>query len=204
MLGDELDHLQVPLIDLAHDLSRRPHDHGSIRNHLAGRDQRAGRDHAMTADLDAIEDHGAVRDQRRLADGAAVQQRPMSDRYPGSQAHGLALVRVDDGAVLDVDAFAQVDPIAVPAQHAVEPDARARAEAARSRSRRRPERRSSPRPPSRSAARPMYKSCVASRFGADQPLCRAAPAPSNTRRRSRSSTRREFSPHDPSRTARTE
>src|SRR6266404_7224154 len=49
----------------------------------------------------------------------------MTYRYPGSQAHRLALVRVDDGAVLNVGSVADHDPITVAANHAVEPHARA-------------------------------------------------------------------------------
>src|SRR5271155_2915147 len=53
----------------------------------------------------------------------------MPDGNLGSQGHGLAFIRMDDGAVLDVETVAQIDPIAVPAQHAIEPNARAAAEA---------------------------------------------------------------------------
>src|SRR4029077_12549970 len=49
----------------------------------------------------------------------------MTHRYPGSQAHRLTLVRVDDGAVLNIGAVADHDPITVAAKHAVEPHARA-------------------------------------------------------------------------------
>src|SRR5216684_1352919 len=48
----------------------------------------------------------------------------MTHRHPGSQAHRLTLIRVDDGAVLNIGAVADHDPITVAAQHAVEPHAR--------------------------------------------------------------------------------
>src|SRR5258708_11684633 len=48
----------------------------------------------------------------------------MTYRHPGSQAHRLALVRMDDGAVLNIGAVADHDPITVAAKHAVEPHAR--------------------------------------------------------------------------------
>src|SRR5712671_810389 len=47
----------------------------------------------------------------------------MTYRHLGSQAHGLTLVRMDDGAVLNVAAVADHDPVIVAAKHAVEPDA---------------------------------------------------------------------------------
>jgi hypothetical protein len=127
------------------------------------------RDDAMTADLDAIEDHGSIRDQRRRSYGAAVQHRSDDRPIPWTpKSHGFAFVGMDDGAVLDVDAVAQIDPVAVPSQHAVEPHARAGAEADA------PDHagvgrdvvvvayRLDP------ASHPTCKSCAASRLGADQ------------------------------------
>src|SRR6267154_458277 len=48
----------------------------------------------------------------------------MTHRHPRPQAHRLTLVSMDDGAVLNIGAVADHDPITVAAKHAVEPHAR--------------------------------------------------------------------------------
>src|SRR5882762_7223921 len=48
----------------------------------------------------------------------------MTYRHPGSQTHWLTRIRMDDGAVLNVGAVADRDPIIIAADHAVEPHAR--------------------------------------------------------------------------------
>ncbi|MGA2190503.1 MAG: hypothetical protein ABSH33_18435 [Steroidobacteraceae bacterium] len=96
----------------------------AIRDDLSGRHHGAGGNEAVASDADAVENHRAVRDERRLTDRASVQQRTMADRDVGGQFHRLAGVRVDDGAVLDIGAVADRDPIIVAAQHTIEPYAR--------------------------------------------------------------------------------
>src|SRR5580658_1017544 len=118
------DHLAVVVADLAHDFSRYAHDHRAIRNALVGRHERAGGDHAVASDSDPIENTRAICDERRIAHGTAVQKRAVTDGYIAAERRRLTLVRVNDAAVLHVAALAQLDPVGVAAQHAVEPDAR--------------------------------------------------------------------------------
>src|SRR5690606_6433489 len=56
-------------------------------------------------------------------DGAAVQHDLVADGDMGADSHGKAVIGVQDGAILDVGAFADDDGIVVAANDHVEPDA---------------------------------------------------------------------------------
>mmetsp|Transcript_41616 Transcript_41616/g.97794 ORF Transcript_41616/g.97794 Transcript_41616/m.97794 type:complete len:294 (-) Transcript_41616:1168-2049(-) len=106
-----------------HRLGGAADDQRTIGELLALGDQRAGANDAVAADAGAVQDHRADADQRAVADGAAVQHDLVAHRHVLAQHQRKAVVGMQDRAILDVAAAADVQGRAVAAQHRVEPDA---------------------------------------------------------------------------------
>src|SRR5215204_5357694 len=104
-------------------LRGRPDDEGSVRIALVLEDQRVRADEAPGTDARAVQDRRAHADERSRPDDAAVQDGLVADGAVLADHHGEARIRVQDRAVLDVRARADVDKLVVAAQDGAEPDA---------------------------------------------------------------------------------
>ena len=87
------------------------------------RDERAGADHAVFADLGPVEHNRAHPDDGVVADGRAVHDGVVAHRDVIADSHVVSRVRVDRGVVLDVAAVADEDVALIAADDRVEPDA---------------------------------------------------------------------------------
>src|SRR5262249_29671315 len=91
---------------------------------LTFRNQRVCSYETIRADLCAAQDRRAHTYQREIADGRGMHDDLVSDGDMGADNRWLAWISVDDGIVLHIRIFADLDPLIVAAEHGTEPDAR--------------------------------------------------------------------------------
>jgi hypothetical protein len=131
--GGEVDVVVGPVADVgdflgmqrADDFGGGAHDERAGWNARALGDERVGADDAAFADDGFVEDGGAHADEAFVLDGAGVEDGAMADGDEFADDGGDVVGEVDDAAVLDVGAFANVDVVDIAAEDGGGPDAAA-------------------------------------------------------------------------------
>lgn len=89
--------------------SRGSRNQHAVRNYSARRDDRADRDDTVLTDHDAIKEGGTNPDQTARPDRCAVHHRSLPDRHVIADLQRHVEIRVQDRAILHVDALSQSD-----------------------------------------------------------------------------------------------
>src|SRR5262249_30886700 len=111
------------VVDLTHGTGRRADDQRVVGKLLALGYDRAGADQAVAADLHAVEHDRAHADEAVIGDRTAVQDHRVADGAAGPDRERKADVGVQDAVLLNVRAFADLDPFVVAAQARAVPTA---------------------------------------------------------------------------------
>ena len=115
--------LHAGLVDLPDDPAGRSHDEGIVWNDLVLGDQRIRADQAVPADPRPVQNGRAHAHKGVRADGAAVQHHLVADRAVLADRQRVAGIDMEDAAVLDIAAFADLDDVVVGPQDGAEPNA---------------------------------------------------------------------------------
>src|SRR5262249_47453271 len=99
-----------------------PHDDRARRDAPALGDETAGRDDALRADLTAGQQQRAHADEGIATDAGTVQDGPVTDDNAFLDLLLQVVIRVDDAAILEVDAGAKGDPGQVAPDDGAVPD----------------------------------------------------------------------------------
>ena len=107
----------------AYHFARHAHHETPIRDLPAFRDQRAGADQTMRANLGTVQNHRVDTNQTVVADRAAVQHGlvPHRDVVPDSQ--WITWIGVQYREILNIRVFTHRDRFTIAAYHGPEPDA---------------------------------------------------------------------------------
>ena len=113
----------VVVRELLHNLGRGTKYETARWDYRAFGDDSAGADNTPSADYRVIEDNRADADKTIVLDFGAVDYSAMADGYTVANRAGNSEVGVENGAVLDVGVFANINAVGVGADYGGGPDA---------------------------------------------------------------------------------